>query len=502
MEKRGSGILLHVTSLPSSFGIGDLGPEAYRFADFLTDSGQTYWQILPLSPTDPEHGNSPYHVSSAFACNTMLICPEYLVRDGWLPQEILKPLPDFSTDRVDYGAVIKYKDHVLNKAFEAFKGSPEPEEFRAFCEKNAFWLDDYALFVALKSRHNGKAWPAWDRDLRDRHTAAIRQVRETLSETIQRICFYQYLFFRQWGELKTYCNKKGICLIGDMPFYVIHDSADVWSNPDLFNLDQEKWPITVAGVPPDYFSETGQLWGNPVYRWQVLKDRGYKWWIQRTAYNIALYDFVRIDHFRGFVGYWEIPAHEENAVNGRWVEAPAWDFFNRITAEFPRLPIIAEDLGVITPEVVKVMGHFGFPGMKVLLFAFGDDLPSNPYAPHNVERNCLIYTGTHDNNTAKGWFENETTPDMRERLAQYIGRAVFPDTIGRELIRLAMISPADTAIFPIQDLLGLGEEDRMNRPATQIGNWEYRLLGEYLTPNLAKKLREMTVIYGRANAHA
>ena len=497
IEKRGSGILLHITSLPSPFGIGDLGSWAYKLSDFLADTKQTYWQILPLNPTDLQHGNSPYHSSSAFACNPVLISPELLMKDGWIDKEVLEPLPHFSSHRVDYGTVTSFKEMVLDKAFERFKDKGKTNEYRAFCHKNAHWLDDYALFTALKSRFQGKPWSEWDPDLRDRQPQALQQAKKELENEVQRVCFYQYVIFNQWITLKNYCKGKGIRILGDMPIYVVYDSADVWVHPELFNLDEQKKPITVAGVPPDYFSETGQLWGNPVYRWDVLKAQDYNWWIQRFAHNIELYDFVRVDHFRGFVGYWEIPASEENAVNGQWIEAPAWDFFNRITSEFPKLPIIAEDLGVITPDVTEVIHHFGFPGMKILLFAFGDDLSTNPYAPHNLNKNCLIYTGTHDNNTARGWFENETTPEVKQRICRYIGKEVSGANIGRELIRLAMMSVADTAIFPIQDLLGLGEDSRMNKPATHEGNWEWRLDPELLTPSVADELRVMTQIYGR-----
>jgi len=393
--------------------------------------------------------------------------------------------------------VISYKKIVLEKAFERFKNKGEPDDYRAFCHKNTHWLDDYALFTALKSRFHGKPWPEWDPDLRDRQPQALQQARKELEIEVQRARFYQYVIFMQWTALKDYCNGKGIKILGDMPIYVVYDSSDVWVHPELFNLDEQKKPLTVAGVPPDYFSETGQLWGNPVYRWDVLEAQDYNWWIQRIAHNIELYDFVRIDHFRGFVGYWEIPASEENAIKGRWIEAPAWDFFNRITSEFPQIPIIAEDLGVITPDVVEVIRHFKFPGMKILLFAFGDDLPTNPYAPHNLERNCLVYTGTHDNNTARGWFEKEITPEVKQRICRYIGKEVSGETIGRELVRLAMMSVADTAIFPIQDLLGLGKESRMNKPATHEGNWEWRLDPGLLTPTIIEDLLLMTQIYGR-----
>ena len=423
--------------------------------------------------------------------------PEHLIRNGWIDGEALDPLPHFQSHRVNYGAVTSFKEMVLDKAFETFKEKGVADDYGEFCHKNAHWLNDYALFTSLKFRFQGKPWSEWPPDLRNRQHQALQQASNELQNSMERIFYYQYIIFKQWMTLKNYCNGKGVKIIGDMPIYVVYDSADVWVHPELFNLDEQKRPITVAGVPPDYFSETGQLWGNPVYKWDAIEAQDYNWWIQRIAHNIELYDFVRVDHFRGFVGYWEIPASEENAINGRWIEAPAWDFFNRITREFPKLPIIAEDLGVITPDVVEVIRHFGFPGMKILLFAFGDDLPSNPYAPHNVERNCLIYTGTHDNNTARGWFEKETTPEVKKRICIYAGKKVSAESIGRELIRLAMMSVADTAIFPIQDLLGLGEDSRMNKPATHKSNWEWRLDPELLTPSVADELRIMTQIYGR-----
>ena len=497
MKRRGSGMLLHITSLPSAFGVGDVGPGAYKFADFLSETKQSIWQILPLNPTDPAHGSSPYHSTSAFACNPLLISPELLVGDGLLDRKDLGPLPDFPEDRADYRSAMAYKEEPFQRAFERFKRKKEAFEFEQFCLHNANWLDDFALFAALKSYFGGKAWSEWPQDIRDRQPEALKWARRDLSEAVKKVIFLQYVFFEQWISLKGYCNERGIQIMGDIPIYVVYDSADLWTHPELFKLDSEKRPYAVAGVPPDYFSETGQLWGNPVYNWEVLKERGYDWWVQRIRHNLEMYDLIRIDHFRGFTAYWEIPVTEVSAVNGRWVDAPAWDFFNRITGEFPELPIIAEDLGLITPDVHELMGHFKFPGMKVLLFAFGDDLPNNPYAPHNIDRNCVVYTGTHDNNTARGWFEQEATSEVKERLFRYLGRVVPPDMIPRELVRLAMMSVADTAIFPLQDLLGLGEADRMNRPGTPSGNWEWRLDPSLLTAERKKELQEITEIYGR-----
>lgn len=497
MNGRGSGILLHLTSLPSQFGIGDMGPWAYRFTDFLLESSQRFWQVLPLNPTDPVHGNSPYHSTSAFACNPLLISPELLVEEGLLAPGDLAPVSGFPPERVDYTAVNAHRHHLLQQAYDRFRERERTGDYDAFCGNNGNWLDDFALFVALKAHFGGRLWRDWPQDLRDRDPFALRSAREDLAEEFEKQRFLQYVFYRQWTALRQYCNEKGILLIGDIPIYVVYDSADVWTHPEWFNLDPEKRPYTVAGVPPDYFSETGQLWGNPVYRWDALMETGYDWWIQRIAHNLKLFDYLRLDHFRGFVGYWEVPADEKDAVRGVWREAPAMDFFQKLTEHFPSLPLIAEDLGVITPDVRAVMDHFRFPGMKILLFAFGSDLPVNPYAPHNHVRNCVVYTGTHDNNTARAWFEKETTPEDKGRLMRYLGREVTGEDVHLDLIRLAMMSVADRVIFPMQDLLGLGEAARMNRPARRDGNWQWRILPEQLSPDLAGRLMEMTEIYGR-----
>ncbi|MBN2059022.1 MAG: 4-alpha-glucanotransferase [Deltaproteobacteria bacterium] len=497
MIKRGSGILLHISSLPSRFGVGDYGPGAYGFVDFLAESKQHYWQVLPLTPTDPLYGNSPYHGNSSFAMNPLFISPEMLTKKGSLNEEDFRDRPGFSRDHIDYEVAVPYKEK-LNMIFcKRLGDSVTLDGYRDFMDRNAYWIHDYSLFMALKHYFNGKAWHEWPSDIRDRDPGSLKDARERFSEDILRVCLVQYVLLDQWSQLKNYCNEKGIMIIGDLPIYVVHDSADVWVNPELFNLDDEKTPLTVAGVPPDYFSETGQLWGNPVYRWDVLKERGFDWWIGRIKHNLRLYDFLRIDHFRGFVGYWEIPVREKKAVNGRWVEAPAWDFFNRMTEEIPGLPIFAEDLGYITPDVLEVIHHYKFPGMKILLFAFGDDLPINPYLPHNLERNCIIYTGTHDNNTAKGWFENEATPEIKKRIYRYLGMDLDSHDISRELVRLAMMSVADLSMIPMQDLLALDDSARMNTPGITRGNWEWRLDPDLLTPAVSRELGEMTWAYGR-----
>ena len=498
MIERGSGILLHLTSLPSDFGIGDMGSGAYRFIDFLAEAKQRFWQILPLNPIDSAHGNSPYHSSSAFAGNPLLISPEMLCKDGFLNEEDFASKTQFPKGNIDYGSVVAYKEGLLSQAFQHFRKKEASHEYARFCGENAYWLDDFALFKALKYHFHGAVWNEWPEELRERYPEALTAIERELHETIEQQKFWQYIFAKQWILLRQYCNDKGIQIIGDLPIYVTYDSVDLWTHPELFKLDHDKKPYAIAGVPPDYFSETGQLWGNPVYRWDVLKESRYDWWERRIKHNINLFDFIRVDHFRGFVAYWEVPANAKNAIEGKWVEAPAMDFFDHLRAKISPLPIIAEDLGVITPDVQEVMRHFAFPGMKLLVFSFGEDLPTNPYIPHNLERNCVAYTGTHDNNTVRGWIEKEASPGEKKRLFQYLGREVPVEEVHEELVRLVMMSVANTAIFPLQDILGLGEEARMNRPATTEGNWQWRLVDGQLTESVANRLGEMTLIYGRA----
>jgi len=497
MKRRGSGILLHITSLPSPYGIGDMGPWAYKFADFLSQAKQHYWQILPLNPADPIYGNSPYHSISAFANNLLLISPELMVQDGFLSRKDLEPVPNFPQRKIDYHNVIAYKENLFHIAYERFKNSKE-KKFLKFDKENAYWLEDFAQFVAFRESFKRRVWSDWPQEIRDRQPKALQALSKQLHERIEMEKFLQYVFLKQWSSLKEYCNKKDIQIFGDIPIYVDHDSVDVWTDPGMFKLDDAGKPSFVAGVPPDYFSETGQLWGNPVYKWDVLKERKYGWWMKRIKHNLKLFNMVRIDHFRGLIAYWEVAAKEKNAINGKWVEAPAEDFFNVLIKQFPDSSIIAEDLGIITPDVKEIMDHFGFPGMKVLLFAFGDDLATNPYVPHNHVKNCVLYTGTHDNNTIRGWFENEITQDVKNKFFQYLGRDVSVHDVHWELIRLAMMSVANMVIFPMQDVLGLGEEDRMNRPSTAKGNWEWKLLPEQITPSLEQSLLEMTETYGRA----
>jgi len=499
MNKRGSGILLHITSLPSPYGIGDLGPGAYAFADFLAENRQSYWQVLPLSPTAEAYGNSPYSSVSTFAGNTLLISPDLLFRDGLVPADAIDSRPAFPEGRCDYARAIPYKERLLTLAYEKCLTSAKMRDrFVHFCEDHASWLDTYALFVAVKKRMGGRLWSEWPWELKDRAGDEMERIGTECAADIEKEKFGQFLFFSQWYALKEYCNARGVQLMGDMPIYVSYDSADVWANAHIFKLDGQKQPLTLSGVPPDYFSATGQLWGNPVYNWEALRATGYAWWISRLRHILSLHDVVRIDHFRGLVAFWEVPAHERNAVNGQWVRVPFDDFFHSLFKRFFSLPIVAEDLGLITPDVREVIKRFGFPGMKVLLFAFGEENPMHIYLPHTYERNFVVYTGTHDNNTARGWFDGEARPEDRERLFRYIGRRVHPEEVHWELVRLAMMSIADIAIVPMQDVLGLGQEAQMNRPSVARGNWEWRLLPSQLTEDIGLRLRSLTETYGRA----
>jgi 4-alpha-glucanotransferase len=471
MKNRGSGVLLHITSLPSPYGIGDLGPWAYRIADALAEAKQKYWQVLPLNPTDPGSGNSPYSSPSAFAGNTLLISPELLVESGLVTKEDLAAIPSLPQEHCNFISVIPYKTRLFQRAYERFRANKnEKTAFDEFCANQGAWLDDFALFMVIKNHHHGKAWVDWEKDLRDRKPENLARV----------------------------SNEKGIKLIGDIPIYVNHDSVDVWTHPHLFKLNDEKRPSFVAGVPPDYFSQTGQLWGNPIYRWDILRQTGYSWWFERIGHNLQILDILRIDHFRGFIAYWEVPATEKTAIQGQWVEAPAHDFFGSLLQMFPAEALIAEDLGLITQDVKNVMNRFGLPGMRILQFAFDGDLATHPFLPHTYVPNCIAYTGTHDNNTITGWFKNEATPETQQRLFRYLGRHVSESELPKELIRILMMSIANTVIIPMQDILGLGEEARMNRPSTAHGNWEWRFFPDQFTPSHQELLLELTTIYGRA----
>ena len=502
---RASGILLHPTSLPGPCGIGELGPAAERFVEFFAGAGQRLWQVLPLSPTG--FGDSPYQCFSAFAGNPLLICLEQLVLDGLLSASELNPLPHFPKQFVDYGRVIHFKLPLLKRSFEALtKGaSAMREDFEDFCQKNNSWLTDYTLFMAIKEAHGGKVWTEWDKSIALREPEAVRHWSVVLETEIQAQKYFQYQFFRQWGALRRYALQRGVSIMGDLPIYVAHDSADVWAHPEMFHLDDSGMPALVAGVPPDYFSATGQLWGNPLYRWDKMSSSGYRWWVERFRTVLSLVDQVRLDHFRGFEGYWEIPAAETTAIRGRWVPGPGASLFEELQASLGDLPIVAENLGVITPEVEALRERFSFPGMSILQFAFGRDAQAPSFQPHNYSRNLVAYTGTHDNDTTVGWFTSRGTNDSTRTTEQIDEERRFAcdylGTDGREIhwafIRALLASVADTVVIPLQDLLGLGSEARLNRPSTATGNWRWRFTQEELTLDLQERLKRMTVMYGR-----
>lgn len=506
---RASGLLLHPTSLPGRFGIGDLGDQAYRFADVLVAGGQSLWQVLPLGPTG--YGDSPYACYSAFAGNTLLISPEKLFEEGLLSITDLDEIPSLPAERIDFEQVHKSKNAMLDKAFARYQRTTDTEfrsAFETFAEQNASWLDDYALFRALKNAHGGVAWHDWDRELVQREPGALARARIDLHVQIEAQKFFQFLFFKQWFALKAYCNERGISLIGDIPIFVAQDSADVWTNPDQFKLDKDGRPIVVAGVPPDYFSATGQFWGNPLYNWDRMRADGFRWWIERVRASLQTVDIARIDHFRGFAACWEIPGGDTTAERGRWVEAPGRELFTAIRKAHGEVPIIAEDLGVITPDVEKLRDGFGFPGMRILQFGFSSDT-KNIDLPHNYHRNVVVYTGTHDNDTTVGWFNSVAGAGSTRTEDQISTERSFClkylHTEGTEIhwdfIRAVLSSVADTALVPLQDLLGLGNEARMNLPNSTQGNWTWRFDEQALTESVADRLREMTDTYGRVRKH-
>jgi 4-alpha-glucanotransferase len=494
---RSSGILLHPTSLPGPHGIGDLGGEARRFADFLADAGQKLWQVLPLGPTG--YGDSPYQCFSAWAGNPLLISLEDLVERGRLDASVLAGGPEFSRDRVDFERLIPWKTTLLESAVQPGSG------FEAFCEQNRRWLDDYALFMALKAVHHGAAWTHWEVSARDRDPKALAKWRDQLARPIATQKFLQFVFFEQWSELRAYCRKRGTRIMGDLPIYVAHDSADVWVNRKYFQLDGQGNPTVVAGVPPDYFSQTGQLWGNPIYRWDVLGEDGYTWWLDRFRAAFAMVDMIRLDHFRGFEAYWEVPMPAATAIHGRWVKGPGPALFHAAQSALGDLPLVAENLGVITAEVEAIRHEFGYPGMSILQFGFGTDPQAPTFRPHNYPRELVAYTGTHDSDTTVGWWtsaghgESTRSAGDMQREREFTKR--YFDTDGSEIhwtfIRALEASVADTALIPLQDVLGLGTEARMNQPATLGGNWRWRYRSEMLTPEIARRLRELVELYER-----
>lgn len=491
MLTRSSGILLHPTSLPGKYGIGTLGKEAYTFIDFLAGAKQAWWQILPLGPTG--YGDSPYQCFSSKAGNPYLIDLELLVNEELLSENDLSTHPQFSDSEVLFGDVITWKLNILKIAEINFIRSANAGEFEKFIYDNS-WVNDYALFMALKEKFNKRPWYEWDDDYRLHQRDALNAVKKELESEIHFQQFIQFIFFRQWHALKKYANQQGVKIIGDIPIYVAMDSVDTWVNPELFQFDENKNPVAVGGCPPDYFSETGQLWGNPIFNYEKMREDGFSWWIDRLKSNLELYDLIRVDHFRGFAGYWRIPFGETTAINGKWIPGPGKELFIAIKNALGEIPIIAEDLGLITPDVIELRDHFNLPGMKILQFAF-DSSESNDYIPHNYIKNCVVYTGTHDNDTIVGWF-NTAKEDDKKYVLNYFNTS--GDNIAWDFIRGAWASVAYLAIAPMQDILGLGNETRMNFPGTTKNNWLWRMQAGSTNETLAEKIKELTLLYGRA----
>ncbi len=497
MNKRASGILLHITSLPSPYGIGDLGPHAYAMADCLRSWGQKYWQILPINPTDGINGHSPYSCFSAFAGNPLLVSPQLMVIDDLLtPREVLSG-PSFKNDAVDHARVEEFKERLFDKAFARWHRSKDQGDYSEFYNMHRSWLDDYACFTVAKKIFKGKSWNEWPIGLRHRNFKALVKFTREHSRDIERAKFIQYVFFGQWRRFKQYANSRGLQIIGDIPIYVNYDSVEVWCHPKFFKLDDAGRMKFVSGCPPDYFSKTGQRWGNPVYDWAALKKDKYRWWADRIEHNLKLFDHLRIDHFRGFLSFWQIPAHEKFAVFGRWVKGPGEDFFKVLRSRFDALPIIAEDLGEITPDVPALMRKFKFPGMRVLLFGFGGDAKTNPHAPANYPVHSVVYTGTHDNNTVQGWFRQEASPQERANLARVLGKKPVARDLHWMMIAALMKSRANMVIVAAADMMGLGAEARMNTPATKAHNWKWRLLPGVLGTASGRKLLQLTKGSGR-----
>ena len=504
---RSSGILLHPTSLAGPHGIGDFGPDAYRFVDFLAAAGQKLWQVLPLNPTG--YGDSPFQCFSANAGNPFLISLERLWEEGLLDQSDLSSAPEFPLEEVDYRAAIEFKSALLTKAARNFLTTAPAElhaDFDNFCNENAAWLNDFALFMAVKESQGGVAWTKWPAGIAVREAEAVTAQTQILAAEIEIIKFWQYEFFRQWRSLRAYAHEHGIQIIGDIPIYVAHDSSDVWTNREFFCLDERGNALQVAGVPPDYFSATGQLWGNPIYNWPLLEKTGFRWWIDRFRSSLRLYDIMRIDHFRGFEAYWEVPGTETTAINGKWVKGPGAALFTVLEAELGQLPVIAENLGRITPEVEAIRNQFGFPGMAIVEFGFGTDEQAHTFRPHNFVRELVAYTGTHDNDTIMGWWQNkgdagDSTRTPEDVAKEHAFAMSYLNCSGEDVnwafIRAVMASVANTAIIPLQDLLGLGTHARMNLPGTSSGNWRWRAKPGVLTQDLAEQLGELARLYER-----
>jgi 4-alpha-glucanotransferase len=494
--ERASGILLHITSLPSSYGIGDLGPSSHSFVDLLSKAKQRYWHILPLTPTSLQNGNSPYQPTSAFAGNPLIISPDPLVEDGLLTDDYVKTLR-LPNGKVNFKEVTKKKTAMLKKAYESFArvAAASSGGFNEFCAENADWLDDYALFEALKGK-TAKPWNLWPTQIRDRDPDALKRVAEDLKDLVGLEKFVQYVFFGQLKALKRHCHSRNIRLVGDVPFYMSYDSCDVWVHSELFKLGKQKHARFVGGVPPDYFSSNGQLWGNPVYDWPQMQRTSLTWWISRIRRSIRFIDVLRLDHFRGFTSYWQIPAFAKTAKKGRWTKASPKEFFAALKSCFPHLPFIAEDLGLITDDVRENLKHLGIPGMRVMIFAF-DGSADNPNLPENHVENCVVFTGTHDTNTVKGWFINELGTEQKEIVYRQLGKHVSEKEISREITKLALGSKAKLCLVPIQDVLSLGSDARMNCPARHRHNWEWRVTLDELASKEIGEFGEMSSYFGR-----
>jgi len=496
---RTSGILLHVTSLPSDYGVGDMGFGAYKFMDFLVNARQGIWQVLPLNPTSANRYHSPYEPVSAFAGNNLLISPDLLYRDGLLTSQELEEARLPENDCVNYEMITNTKNELFDFAFNRFARSHPPENYIQFCKTQKDWLENYAFFAALRRSKPRSVWWRFNPEGSGEDVKELSGQKNELKDAIEREKFLQFCFWDQWMRLKHYANKKGVILGGDIPFYMGRDNADVWQQPDIFKLTSAKEPACVGGVPPDRFSATGQLWGSPVYDWQRLKQTNYSWWIQRLQHNLKLFDIIRIDHFRGFAGYWEIPADSKDATSGHWQNGPGSAFLKEVFRYIPFAPIIAEDLGTITPDVRELIRNFDLPGMAVLQFAFDTDNGISEHALHNHLRNQVFYTGTHDTNTLRGWFANELDEGAKARVFKYLGCSATPEDIVGKLLRLAMMSVCRMLIIPMQDVLGLDSHARMNYPGQSVDSWKWRMMSSQLSTEKAQSLAELTAMYGRCS---
>jgi 4-alpha-glucanotransferase len=501
VTKRSAGVLAHITSLPGPFGIGDLGQSSKLFADFLHRTHQSIWQVLPLTPTDERAAYSPYSSSSGMAGNPLLISPEGLLISGWLSRKDVEHYYQPHGSRVDFATVEKNKNEMLTLAFQSFKKKKKRSTYKAFssfCQREKYWLRDFALYTTLRSVHENRPWFEWPVQFRKRNPNSLKKFETENGDAIEFSYWIQFVFHSQWMSLKTFCRQRGIQLMGDLPFYVSHDSSDVWAHPEVFSLTHDGLTKEVAGVPPDYFNDQGQLWGMPVFRWDTLKKQRYDWWLKRIAKNLELTDIIRLDHFRAFSAYWSVPAGEKTAIHGTWKKGPGETFFQRLQKAFGDLPFLAEDLGDIDEAVHELRNEFSFPGMKVLQFAFSGDMARSAYIPHNFSENFAVYTGTHDNNTTRGWFRKDISKEEKKNLYRYFSRPVTERNIHLELIKLAYSSIARIAIVPLQDLLGLDEKSRMNTPASVTNNWLWRCTQIQLDSIDEEWLADLTVKFNRS----